>query len=273
MENMRRRDFLRTSAAAASALQAFAPLRGLSATPSCVLTSEGEEGPYYVDAARLRRDVTEGRAGVPLQLRIAVVDSKTCAPLENAAVDIWHCDAMGTYSGFTAQGSGGRGPGGRGRGPGGPRQLDSTRFLRGIQVSNKQGMVEFLSIYPGWYQGRTIHLHMKVHLGGAAGEETWNGGHVAHTGQIYFPEDVTAEVAAMQPYAANSGVHRTLQSEDGIFRSQHGSSGIVTLDRLQKGTNAGGFLALATLAIDPNATPAPVGIGGGGGRGRGPRPF
>ncbi len=257
MENMRRRDFLRAGAAAAGALHAFTPIRGLAATPSCVLTSEGEEGPYYVDAARLRRDVTEGRPGVPLQLRIAVVDSKTCAPLQNAAVDIWHCDAMGAYSGFTS---------------GGPRRIDSTRFLRGIQVSNQQGMVEFASIYPGWYQGRTIHLHMKVRLGGAAGEETWNGGHVAHTGQIYFPEDVTAEVAALQPYAANSGVHRTLQSEDGIFRSQHGSSGIVTLDRLQQGTNSSGFLALATLAIDPEATPAPVGIGGGG-RGRGPRRF
>ena len=209
---------------------------------------------------------------------------------------------MGTYSGFTSQGSGGRGPGGPGgpppdgfgpggpppdgrgpggpggfgggrRGPGGPRQIDETRFLRGIQVTGKQGLVEFASVYPGWYKGRTIHIHMKVHLGGQA-NETYQGGHISHTGQLYFPEDITNEIALMKPYEANSGVHRTLHSEDGIYKSQHGELSLVTLDRLQKGKNEGGFIALATLAIDPDLTPAPVGGGGGGrGRGRGPQPF
>jgi protocatechuate 3,4-dioxygenase beta subunit len=218
---------------------------------------EGEEGPYYVDAAKLRTDLTENRPGLPLRLRIAVVNSKTCAPLENAAVDIWHCDAMGTYSGFTSQGSGGpagfgggrRGPGGPG-GPGGPRQIDETRFLRGIQLTGKQGLVEFASVYPGWYQGRTIHIHMKVHLGGPA-NETYQGGHVSHTGQLYFPEDVTAEIARMQPYEANSGVHRTLHTEDGIYKSQHGELSLVTLDRPQAGKNEGGSPWTPTPPLRP----------------------
>ena len=103
-----RRTFLVSGAAALTAMP------GLADTPGCTLTSEQEEGPYYVDFGKMRRDVTEGRAGVPLRLRVALMNAKTCAPLENAAIDIWHCDATGVYSGFTAQGSGGRG------GPGGP---------------------------------------------------------------------------------------------------------------------------------------------------------
>ena len=79
----------------------------LSATPSCTLTPEQEEGPYYVDAAMIRGTVTEEKPGVPLQLRIALVDAKRCTPLQDAAIDIWHCDAAGVYSGFTANGGGG----------------------------------------------------------------------------------------------------------------------------------------------------------------------
>src|ERR1700742_5156038 len=78
-------------------------LRAQDSTPSCLLTSEQEEGPYYIDGAALRPNVTEGKAGVPLTLRIVLMDAKRCSPLANAAVDIWHCDAVGIYSGFTAE--------------------------------------------------------------------------------------------------------------------------------------------------------------------------
>ena len=123
-------------------------------------------------------------------------------------------------------------------------------------------MVEFTTIYPGWYQGRTLHIHLKIQLGGSS-RETYDGGHIAHTGQLFLPEEVTAEVARMKPRETNSGVHRTLQSEDMIFRSQHGSEGIVTLKRLRPGSSADGFLAAATLAVDPEATPARVSAGRG----------
>lgn len=138
-------------------------------------------------------------------------------------------------------------------------------------MTGKQGIAELVTIYPGWYQGRTIHIHLKVHVAGASADETYSGGHSSHTGQLFLPEDVTADVARLNPYAGNSGVHRTLQSEDSIFLSQHGSAGIMQLNRLEKGSNQAGFTAVATLAIDPDATPPPIGMRGD--RGRGPRPF
>ncbi len=239
-----------------------------AADPACVLIAEQEEGPYYIDDQTLRQDVTEGRPGVPLRLRVALVDSRTCEPLQDAAVDIWHCDALGVYSGFTAQGGGGngfpgdgpaRGPGGRGRGgPNGRTRggaQDETRFLRGVQLTDRHGMAEFASLYPGWYQGRTIHVHLKIHVGGTAAAKH-SGGHVAHTGQLFFPEDITADVAGIAPYAAHSAVHRTLHSEDHVFQSQGGAQAMLKLARLQKGSDASGFLATATVAVDPAATPA-----------------
>jgi protocatechuate 3,4-dioxygenase beta subunit len=258
--------------------------RILSAAPRCTLTPEQEEGPYYVDFGKARRDVTEGRPGVPLQLRVALVDAKQCEPLEAAAVDIWHCDATGVYSGFTSNGGGddagrgfgppaggigpigGRGGPGRG-GPGGPGgsggrgggrgqgPIDETRFLRGVQITNRQGIAEFATVYPGWYAGRTIHIHLKVHLGGSAGAERYAGGHVSHTGQLFLPEDITEQIAKMDPYVKHSNVHRTLHSEDNIFRRQGGAQSMLTLERLQKSSNAAGFVADVVLAVDPEATP------------------
>jgi len=248
--------------------------RLLKAAPGCTLTPEAEEGPYYVDYLKARADVTEGRPGVPLKLRIAIVDAKRCEPLKDAAVDIWHCDAGGVYSGFTANGGGdnaGRGfglpqaggPGGRGGrgGPGGPGgrgrgPSDETRFLRGIQLTNNQGIAEFATIYPGWYAGRTIHIHLKVHLGGNAATEKYAAGHVSHTGQLFLPEDITEQIAKMEPYLKHSTVHRTLHSEDNIFMRQGGKQTLMTLDRLQNGSNSGGFLADIVVAVNPDATPA-----------------
>jgi protocatechuate 3,4-dioxygenase beta subunit len=256
----------------------------LADTPSCVLTSEQEEGPYYVDGAKFRRDITEGKPGVPVQLRVALVDARRCTPLADAALDIWHCDAGGIYSGFTSSSPDGAGPNGRGPGPGGPpppppgaapfrpampppgfgpggrgpRKIDATRFLRGVQLTDSQGLAEFATLYPGWYAGRAIHIHLKVHLGGEHRADLYRGGHVSHTGQLFFPEEVTGEIAKLQPYAKRLNVHRTTQDEDNIFRSQHGSSSMVRLERIRRGSDAEGFVATVTLAIDPEATPAPI---------------
>jgi protocatechuate 3,4-dioxygenase beta subunit len=249
---------------------------GQTQTPDCALTVEQEEGPYYIDEHAVRRDITEGKAGLPLQLRVVLLDAKTCRPLENAAVDIWHCDALGVYSGFTKinpDGPPGGPPGHGGFGPAmfdssGPRppmppqpehrHLDATRFLRGIQGSDKMGRVEFRTLYPGWYSGRAIHIHLKVHPDFKAGETANIGSHVCHTGQLFFPEETTASVAKLAPYATRLGVHRTLQSEDGIFSRQHGSGSMLQLERLESRSESAGFLATVTLAVDPEATPAPA---------------
>src|SRR4029079_10906429 len=144
---MTRRGFLFGAAAVAS-LPRF-----VSAADPCMLAPQQEEGPYYLDYEKVRRDITEGRPGVPVQWRIALLDAKGCAPVENAAIDVWHCDALGVYSGFTAAGGGERGgPGGRGPrgGRGGRGASDETRFLRGVQLTSKQGIAEFQTVYPGW---------------------------------------------------------------------------------------------------------------------------
>ena len=126
-----------------------------SGAVSCVLTPEMTEGPYYIAGEKLRRNITDGHAGTPLVLQLAVVDASTCKPIKGATVDIWHADAAGNYSGFGA-GSG------------------SRTFMRGIQRTNVRGIATFRTVYPGWYQGRTVHIHVKVHL----------KGNVVHTGQL-----------------------------------------------------------------------------------------
>jgi protocatechuate 3,4-dioxygenase beta subunit len=269
-----------------------------SPTPMCALAAEQEEGPYYIDESTVRSDITEEKPGVPLRLRVSLVDAKRCEPLDHAAIDIWHCDALGVYSGFMANnpdGPQGGGPGPRSRGPGGPggpggqgqfgppdfdprnfpppgagpqrrpRQLDTSRFLRGVQLTDNYGRVVFATLYPGWYSGRAIHIHLKVRLGSRLVETKSTGGHLCHTGQLFFPEEITADVARLEPYANRLRVHRTLQSEDGVFQGQHGGGSMLDLVRLEKGSNAAGFVATVTLAVDPDATPPPVHAFGPGG--------
>src|SRR5256886_3220541 len=143
-----------------------------SGAVTCVLTPEQTEGPYYIANELVRRNITEGRAGTPLTLRAFVVDASTCKPIKGAAVDIWHADAGGVYSGFGAGAS-------------------SRTFMRGIQKTNVKGLALFRSVYPGSYQGRTVHIHVKVHL----------RGNVVHTGQLYFPDAMTDTVYRAAPYS------------------------------------------------------------------------
>jgi protocatechuate 3,4-dioxygenase beta subunit len=156
---------------------------------TCVLTPEQTEGPYYIAGEKVRRNITEGRPGTPLTLRLTVVDSPTCKPIKGATVDIWHCDASGTYSGF-----------GAGR--------SSRTFMRGIQRTNAEGVATFKTVYPGWYPGRTVHIHVKVHV----------RGNVVHTGQLYFSDRVTDTVYRRKPYS-NRPSRETRNADDSLFRN------------------------------------------------------
>ena len=160
-----------------------------SGAVGCVLTPEQTEGPYYIPKEKVRRDITEGRPGTPLTLRLRVVSASTCNPIAGAAVDIWHCDASGVYSGF-GQGS------------------SSRTFMRGIQGTNAKGVAAFRTVYPGWYTGRTVHIHVKVHL----------GGRVVHTGQLYFPDALTDVVYRKAPYSSRPG-RDTRNASDSVFRN------------------------------------------------------
>jgi protocatechuate 3,4-dioxygenase beta subunit len=265
------------AAAAGGGTTAAASGGSTALTPSCVLTPEVTEGPYYLDLRKVRKDITEHVRGVPLKLRTTVVDTADgCAPLENAAVDIWHCNATGEYSGFTAAGEGQQGqaedsgaPPGGGAPPGLPpggggmeaEPTDDETFLRGVQLTSSEGVAEFATIYPGWYAGRTLHIHLKVIVDGKVSGSTYKGGHVSHTGQLFFPEDVTDRIAQLQPYASHQ-VELVRHAEDSIFQ-QAGEGSIVTLTPLEEGSVKAGYLAEITLGVDPDATPDPTGMGAG----------
>ena len=151
------------------------------------------EGPFHLDAALLRSDITEGRAGVPLRLVLRVVRAGSCAPIDAAVVDVWHCDAAGVYSGHPGQLGG--------------QDTRGERFLRGSQVSDADGYVHFETIYPGWYSGRTTHVHFNVSL---------SDGRKA-TSQAYFPEEETSAVYRLPPYGAR-GQKDTSNRADGVVR-------------------------------------------------------
>lgn len=192
------------------------PVPAAEAGAACALTSESIEGPYYLDYLLMRRNVVEDRRGVRLALTLRVIDSVTCRPLRGARVEIWHCDALGVYSGYTATGSGlppsGPPPGGGGGG-GHATPTDDLTCLRGIQVSDHNGYVTFATIVPGWYAGRTVHIHTKVHTDGTVTPAGYRGGHTCHTGQLYFAEALTTELATVQPYAANPATRTTLDAD------------------------------------------------------------
>ena len=157
---------------------------------TCVLAPEQTEGPYYVADAALRRDVREGRPGVLLTLRLTVVNASTCKPIKGAAVEIWHCDAGGVYSATSVQ------------------DTEDERFLRGVQRTDAKGLAIFKTVYPGWYQGRTVHIHTMVHV----------GGNVVHTGQLYFSDAVTDAVYRRSPYSARPS-RTTRNAADSIYRN------------------------------------------------------
>jgi protocatechuate 3,4-dioxygenase beta subunit len=178
---------------------------------TCVLTPEQTEGPFYVADEKVRRNITEGRAGTPLTLRLKVVNASNCKAIKNAAVDIWHTDALGVYSGV--QGS-------------------SGTFMRGIQRTDANGLAIFKTVYPGWYMGRTVHIHVKVHI----------GGNVVHTGQLYFPDSVTDRVYAKAPYSSRPG-RDTRNAADSIYRNG-GSKSVLRLRR-----SGAGYVAALAMGV------------------------
>jgi protocatechuate 3,4-dioxygenase beta subunit len=213
----------------ARALDAFGAENADVAT--CVLTPEVTEGPYWIDNKLTRYDVREGRPGLPLVLRFAIVNAKTCKPIRNADVEIWHADASGEYSGFDSGSSGG-GPGFGG----GPQT--KTRYLRGHQRSDARGYASFLTVFPGWYRGRTPHVHMKVHVGSAD--------RVVHTGQVFFNEAIEASVYRSGAYASR-GQPDTPHARDSIFAEAGGSRAVVKLGRRPGG--ARGYLGKIMIGV------------------------
>lgn len=207
------------------------------------LTPEQEEGPYYVALEKIRKNITLGRPGVPLKLRMTIVSSVTGKPIRNAACDIWHCDASGVYSGESVESTVGQ------------------TWLRGVQLTDANGLAAFETIYPGHYVGRATHIHVKVHIGGTKTGTSYSGGHVSHTGQLMFDDAISSEVFALAPYSSDTDA-RTLDSGDRVYTEQGGKRSLLKLTKLGS-TLAQGYLGVIALSVDPGATPAAIGVAGG----------
>jgi protocatechuate 3,4-dioxygenase beta subunit len=171
----------------------------------CTRTAEETEGPFYFEVDRVRSDIREGRPGAELRLGVRVRDvSAGCKPIRNAVVDVWHCDATGSYS------------------------EPGETFLRGLQVTDNEGTVEFTTLYPGWYPGRTVHIHAKVHI----------DKRTVLTTQFYFADDFTDRVFSREPYASDTG-RDAFNDSDPLYEhdleltlSREGDAylGLITLD-------------------------------------------
>jgi len=236
------------------------------------LTSETTEGPYYIDADKIRRDITEDKEGIPLVLNLKVIDAETCKPIANAAVDIWHCDALGIYSGYESLSTGGGGTaptdaptdvptdtptgappsGGTGGGGGHEEPTDDERYLRGTWKTDKQGRVAFKTIFPGWYRGRTVHIHTKVHVDGKWTDAGYEGGHTCHTGQFFFAEEAVLASAEVEPYSTST-TERTTLTEDTIY-DQSGTTGGLLKLKYDKKNIAKGVVGSITMGVDPDST-------------------
>lgn len=206
------------------------------------LTKETAEGPFYLDYDKHRVDITEGKKGTPLDLRIQVRNAEDGKPLSNVAIDIWQCDPMGLYSSYEeSEGMGGDGP--PPTGPIVPRDptdtaetmaalhlppTSKTTYLRGFQMTDKNGWVRFKSIVPGWYQGRTVHIHCKVHEDGNFLNGAYAGGTTAHTGQLYFPDELMDAVSKVAPYSGNK-ITRVTNATDGLVSGDTAADGMLTV--------------------------------------------
>lgn len=210
---------------------------------ACVAKPELTEGPYFVDEMLNRSDIRVDsisglvKEGLPLLLTFSISDvtDDMCKPLAGAQVDIWHCDAEGVYSDV--------------------QNAVGQNWLRGYQITDENGYATFQTIYPGWYPGRAVHIHFKIRTD----PESDQG--YEFTSQLFFDDDVSAEVYTQAPY---QGTQNVLNAQDGIYQQ---SEGLTVLDLVQTDE---GYSAVFGIGLDLSApTQSETGGAGGSGGGRG----
>ena len=213
------------------------PIAGATATPiptatstnglTCIATPALTEGPYFVDEmlnrSDIRADPTTGilKTGALLNLNFNVsqISSAGCAALTNAMVDVWHTDALGKYSDEQSEGTSGQ------------------KYLRGFQRTDSTGNAAFTTIFPGWYQGRAVHIHFKIRA-------TINGAAREFNSQLFFPDAfTTALYNSTAPYNTR-GTRSTFNANDGIY-NQSGGKTLIT----PSGSATSGLSATFNVAL------------------------
>ena len=214
----------RESLAQAPAEEPGPPLLGARA---CLLTPEAIQGPYYYDPKLNRYDIRENKPGVPILLRLQIVD-QACRPIAGARVDVWHCDAAGLYSNYPGQGDDRTQP----------VSTKGETFLRGSQLADNAGVASFKSIYPGWYPGRTPHVHFKAFV---------NEANIL-TGQLFFPDALSEFIYRdIRPYSERAAKRDTMNKDDFIaIGAGLGSFASVTEEAEQ-------YLVTLVVGVDPAA--------------------
>ena len=199
----------------AGAGTASASAAGAAATPACVVRPELTVGPYFVDKQLNRSDIRANTAngaiaaGVPLDLtfNVSEISGGQCRSLAGAMVDVWHCDATGVYSAVNDPMLG--------------ASSEGKNFLRGYQLTSADGTARFTTIYPGWYRGRTVHIHFKIRAPGAAAAAGQTNNVYEFTSQLFFDEALSDRVFASAPYAGK-GKRDTTNASDQIFQQSNG---------------------------------------------------
>ncbi|KAF1323062.1 hypothetical protein FI667_g10799, partial [Globisporangium splendens] len=242
--------------------------------PKCILEPEVTQGPYYVTGELIRNDIRETQAGVDLYAEIQFIDVNTCTPVEDYYVDFWHCNSTGVYAGVVASGNGDSSD---------LTNVDKT-FNRGLAPTDADGLVNFITTFPGHYTSRATHIHiLGQHDGTVLANNTYSGGKTASVGQLFFDQDLITEVEATSAYSVNKQ-SLTLNSADSIFAEETASGFDPVMeyallgDSIEDGvfawisvgvdmTISKTVTGAATLTADGGVMNASNGMSGGGGNG------
>lgn len=219
---------------------------------TCVLAPELTIGPYYAPNQLIRDDMREDIDGVELLLALEIIDVNTCKVVPNVMVDFWHASNNGVYSAFAVEGT------------------EKETFNRGLQPTKSDGIVTMTTIFPGWYTGRTTHVHIAAHINGtiSSNGNFYSGGLNPHIGQLFFPESTLKDIQGNSHYTGNNNT-RTLNSEDNIY-SQGSATGLnpeMAVHYITKGDINAGIVATMVVGIDVGKNysmsgPGPDGNGG-----------
>lgn len=213
---------------------------------ACAETPEGEIGPYFADDSdpRFNRsnilsnlDGSGTQSGIPLTLTVTVVDTENaCAPYVNAQVDIWHCNSAGVYSDQAAE------------------STTTEQWLRGYQLTDSNGKVTFVTIIPGWYSGRTTHIHLRLRSTYSTASSTTDG---TNTTQLFFSQAFDDMVSTtVAPYSAE-GANPTTNASDRVYSEQEDGDNVLAVS----GDTTNGYTASVTIYL-PIAAATSTGGGG-----------